>query len=57
MYELFDALDLSAIDKEVLAFWKEQDIFNKSIEQRDPDHTYVFMKGPHRPMVCLVSIT
>lgn len=46
MYELFDALDLSAIDKEVLAFWKEQDIFNKSIEQRDPDHTYVFYEGP-----------
>jgi isoleucyl-tRNA synthetase len=46
MYELFDALDLSAIDKEVLAFWKEQDIFNKSIEQRDPNHTYVFYEGP-----------
>lgn len=46
MYKLYDTLDLSAIDKEVLEFWKEKDIFDKSISQRDENNTYVFYEGP-----------
>lgn len=46
MYKTFKNLDLVAIDKEILAFWEEQDIFAKSIEQRDPENSYVFYEGP-----------
>jgi len=46
MYKEYKGLDLSAIDKEILAFWQEEKIFEKSIEQRDPANSYVFYEGP-----------
>lgn len=46
MYKEFKGLQLPEIDKEILAFWEAQKIFQKSVEQRDPDHTFVFYEGP-----------
>jgi isoleucyl-tRNA synthetase len=34
------------LEKDVLCFWKEQDIFNKSIEMRDGGPHYTFYEGP-----------
>ena len=42
MYKEYKSLDLSAIDKEMLAFWEEQKVFDKSMEQRDPSNSFVF---------------
>ena len=33
-------------EEEVLAFWKENEIFQKSLEQGDEDKTFVFYEGP-----------
>ncbi len=33
-------------EEEVLAFWKEKDIFNKSVEKEAPNGDYVFYDGP-----------
>ncbi len=38
--------DLSVINKEVLAFWKEHRIFEKSVESRKGQPTFVFNEGP-----------
>lgn len=46
MYKEYKSLDLSAIDKEMLAFWEEQKVFEKSMEQRDPSNSFVFYEGP-----------
>lgn len=46
MYKTYKQLDLTAIDKEIQAFWQEQQIFDKSMEQRDTDKDYVFYEGP-----------
>jgi isoleucyl-tRNA synthetase len=46
MYKKFDNLNLPEIDKEILAFWEENNIFEKSIEQRDASNSYVFYEGP-----------
>jgi len=46
MYKAFKGLDLPEIDKEMLAFWEANQIFEKSVEQKDPDNTYVFYEGP-----------
>ncbi len=46
MYKVPKGLNLPEIDKEILQFWKENDIFKKSIEQRDPNNTFVFYEGP-----------
>ena len=46
MYKEYKSLDLSAIDKEMLAFWEEQKVFDKSMEQRDPSNSFVFYEGP-----------
>ncbi len=46
MYNEFKSLNLQEIDKEMLAFWEAQDIFNKSVEQRPTDNAWVFYEGP-----------
>ena len=45
-YREFKGLDLPSIDKEIQAFWEEHKIFEKSIEERPKDNTYVFYEGP-----------
>jgi len=34
------------LEEDVLRFWKENDIFRKSVEQRPEERTYVFYEGP-----------
>ncbi|MEM8907209.1 MAG: class I tRNA ligase family protein, partial [Bacteroidota bacterium] len=46
MYQTFGGLNLPEIDREILAFWEEQGIFQKSIDQKDPKNSYVFYEGP-----------
>ena len=45
-YRKVKSLNLPEIDQEILAFWNENKIFQKSIEQRDVDNSYVFYEGP-----------
>ena len=37
---------LDAQEKSILSFWKEEDIFGKSIRQHDGKETYTFFEGP-----------
>ena len=46
MYQQFKTLDLPAIDKDILAFWKKNEIFEKSIRQREGNPTFTFYEGP-----------
>jgi isoleucyl-tRNA synthetase len=46
MYREFKNLDLPKIDQDILAFWEEDQIFKKSVEERDPENAYVFYEGP-----------
>jgi isoleucyl-tRNA synthetase len=46
MYKIEKSLHLPSIDKEILAFWEEQAVFEKSIEQRSEDNSFVFYEGP-----------
>ena len=39
-------LDITTMEEEVLKFWKDRDIFKKTIEQRDGGPEYVFYEGP-----------
>lgn len=39
-------MDMPAMDAEILKFWEEEGIFQKSIDQRDPNNPYVFFEGP-----------
>ena len=45
-YRETKALDLAAIDKEILSFWEEHKIFEKSIEERPAEKSFVFYEGP-----------
>ena len=45
-YKEYKGLNLPEIDKEILKFWEEQKIFEKSIDQRDEENSYVFYEGP-----------
>lgn len=38
--------EISLREEEVLAFWKEKDIFNKTLEKESPNGNFVFYDGP-----------
>ena len=50
MPQLFDpvdpAVDFPALDAGVLRFWRERDVFRRSVEQRPADNLFVFYEGP-----------
>lgn len=45
-YREYKGLNLPQIDKEILSFWSENQIFEKSVSQKPEDNTYVFYEGP-----------
>ncbi|MET4081304.1 isoleucyl-tRNA synthetase [Pedobacter sp. UYP30] len=46
MYREFKQLDLAALSQEVLSFWKEEKIFEKSISTRPKSNPFTFYEGP-----------
>ena len=46
MYKEFKTLNLPQIDQEILAFWDAQKIFDRSVEERPEENSYVFYEGP-----------
>jgi isoleucyl-tRNA synthetase len=46
MYREYKHLNLAALDAEILQFWEDEQIFQKSIDQRPVDASYVFYEGP-----------
>lgn len=46
IYREVKGLNLPDIDKEILAFWNEHEIFEKSIENREGAESFVFYEGP-----------
>ena len=45
-YKEQKGLNLPEIDKEILQFWEDNKIFEKSINERPEDNTFVFYEGP-----------
>ena len=45
-FKEYKNLDLPRVAEEVLAFWKENNIFEKSVSTRDGKKNYVFYEGP-----------
>jgi isoleucyl-tRNA synthetase len=45
-YRQLDYLHLPSIDNEISQFWNENDIFNKSIQNRKNTKSFVFYEGP-----------
>ncbi len=46
MYNQPDQLNLPEIDKGILQFWEEEEVFRRSVEERDPSNSFVFYEGP-----------
>jgi len=46
MYREFKTLELAKIGEEILAFWKAQNIFDKSIDSRPKSKPFTFYEGP-----------
>ena len=42
----YNGLDLPKVAEEILAYWKENQIFEKSVSTREGQNTYVFYEGP-----------
>ena len=45
-YTTYKGLDLPAIDKDILNFWEQNQVFKKSIEERPKEKSFVFYEGP-----------
>ena len=45
-YKEFNNLNLPAIDAEILKYWEEHDVFNKSIDANEGNETFIFYEGP-----------
>ncbi|MCB0738909.1 MAG: isoleucine--tRNA ligase, partial [Bacteroidetes bacterium] len=45
-YPKYEQLNLSGIADEVLSYWKENNIFKKSVSTRQGNKTYTFYEGP-----------
>lgn len=45
-YKLYQQLDLPKIDQEVLEFWKEKGVFERSVSEREGCENFVFYEGP-----------
>ena len=39
-------VDIEALEQEQLEFWREQDIFRRTMEERKGGKRYVFYEGP-----------
>jgi len=46
MYKEYNQLNLPDIDQTILKFWDREKIFEKSVEGRDPENSFVFYEGP-----------
>ncbi|RMG81671.1 MAG: isoleucine--tRNA ligase [Bacteroidetes bacterium] len=46
MYKEYKNLNLPEIDREILQFWESENIFEKSIEDRPAENSFVFYEGP-----------
>ena len=46
MFKEYDNLSLPAVDRRILKFWEENDIFRRSVTERDPENSFVFYEGP-----------
>ncbi len=46
MYREFKQLELAKIGQEILEFWKEENIFEKSISSRPKSNPFTFYEGP-----------
>lgn len=46
MYKEYKQLDLSKTGKEILEYWKQNQIFEKSISNRPASKPYIFYEGP-----------
>jgi isoleucyl-tRNA synthetase len=44
--EMPDSLNFPEIEARILEFWQVNNIFQRSVEERDPKRTFVFFEGP-----------
>lgn len=49
MFKEIKSLQLPEIDREILDFWQQNKIFEKSITSRSQGGHFVFYEGPRRP--------
>lgn len=45
-FKEYSGLNLSEVNKKMLQYWEENDLFRKSIETREGNPTFVFYEGP-----------
>ena len=45
-YKIYSFLDLPKLDLETLAYWKEKEVFQRSLTEREGAENFVFYEGP-----------
>ena len=55
-FKKYSSFDLSKINDRILAYWEENKIFEKSVNNRKNSLAYIFFEGPPLQMDNLVFI-
>ena len=45
-FEALDKRKISEVEKDILKYWEDNNIFQKSIDSRSKDNNFVFYDGP-----------
>lgn len=56
-YKEYKQLNLTETANEIRKFWEENGTFQKSLDSRDKDNSFVFLKVRRVQTVCLASTT
>ena len=56
IFKEYKKLNLSKISDEILVYWKNQDIFKKSVEQSKDKNPFIFLRAHHLQMAFRVFI-
>ena len=46
IFKEYKKLNLSKISDEILSYWRDQDIFKKSVEKSKDNTPFIFFEGP-----------
>ena len=50
-YKEYKELNFAKVGEEILAFWKQEKIFEKSVSNREGKQTFTFYEGVHGELV------
>ncbi len=56
-FKEYNGLNLPEVDDRIKEFWRDQNIFEKSVSTREGNEPFIFFEAHHLQMACRASTT